>query len=59
MIAKSALRKQIIAAAEIDRDSLAGKKFLYCCGEKYFEVVFKTDRCSRRSFPIDYMNTEF
>lgn len=44
MIAKSALRKQIIAAAEIYRDSLAGKKFLYCCGEKYFEVVFKTDR---------------
>lgn len=43
MISKAELRKQIIAAAEIYCDNLAGKKFLYCCGEKYFEVIFKND----------------
>lgn len=44
MISKAELRKQIITAAEIYRDNLAGKKFLYCYGEKYFEVIFKSDR---------------
>ena len=38
------IRNQIIAAAQIYRDNLAGKVFLYVYGESYFEVVFPTDR---------------
>ena len=41
---KEHIRKQIIDAACIYRDHLAGKAFLYVTGDKYFEVVFQTDR---------------
>ena len=41
---KEHIRKQIIDAACIYRDHLAGKAFLYVTGEEYFEVVFQTDR---------------
>ncbi len=44
MADKKYIRSQIITAARIYRDNLAGKKFLYCYGEKHFEVIFKTDR---------------
>lgn len=38
------IRKQIIAAARVYRDALAGKVFLYVYGRSYFEVVFPTNR---------------
>lgn len=41
---KEHIRKQIIDAACIYRDHLAGKAFLYVTGDEYFEVVFQTDR---------------
>ena len=37
------IREQIIDAAKIYRDELAGKVFLYVYGETYFEVVFLTE----------------
>ncbi|MEW4412684.1 PBECR4 domain-containing protein [Clostridium sp. AN503] len=40
---KNAIRQDIIDAAEIYRDRLAGKNFLYIYGEEYFEVSFPTD----------------
>lgn len=41
---KDHIRKQIIDAAYVYRDNLAGKVFLYVTGDEYFEVVFQNDR---------------
>ena len=41
---KDHIRKQIIDAACVYRDNLAGKVFLYVTGDEYFEVVFQNDR---------------
>lgn len=38
------LRKQIIDAARVYRDCLAGRVFLYVVGETFFEIVFQVDR---------------
>ena len=40
---KEEIRQQILSAAHIYRDCLAGKVFLYVYGSSYFEVVFRTD----------------
>lgn len=41
---KEHIRKQVIDAAQVYRNELAGKVFLYVTGEEYFEVVFQTNR---------------
>ncbi len=40
---KNAIRQEIIAAAEVYSQSLAGKVFLYVYGKEYFEVSFPVD----------------
>lgn len=40
---KNAIRQDIIDAAEIYSQNLAGKTFLYVCGEEHFEVSFPID----------------
>ena len=40
---KIAIRQQIIDAAKVYSQSLAGKTFLYIYGEEYFEVTFPTE----------------
>lgn len=57
---KNAIRREIIASAQIYSQSLAGKVFLYVYGDEYFEVSFPVDhflhltgvetRLSARSF---------
>lgn len=41
---KIKLRQQIISAANVYKDNLAGKVFLYVYGDQYFEVAYMT-RC--------------
>lgn len=41
---KSIIRTQIIGAAAVYKEKLAGKVFLYVSGNHYFEVAFPTDR---------------
>lgn len=41
---KNIIRTQILNAASIYKNKLAGKVFLYVCGNDYFEVAFLTDR---------------
>ena len=41
---KAQIRTQIVSAAHIYRDNLAGKVFLYVYGGEFFEVVFHTNR---------------
>ena len=40
---KNAIRQGIIEAAIVYSQSLAGKTFLYVCGDEYFEVSFPID----------------
>jgi len=40
---KSAIRKEIIDAASVYSQNLAGKTFLYVYGNEYFEVTFPVD----------------
>ncbi len=40
---KNIIRKQIIDAAKVYSQSLAGKTFLYVYGDDYFEVTFPTE----------------
>lgn len=40
---KNAIRQDIIDSAAIYSKSLAGKAFLYVCGEEFFEVSFPVD----------------
>lgn len=40
---KNVIRQEIIEAARIYSQNLAGKAFLYVYGEEYFEVSFSTD----------------
>ena len=40
---KSTIRNQIIQAANVYQNHLAGKVFLFVYGDNYFEVVFRTD----------------
>ena len=40
---KNAIRQGIVAAAIVYSQDLAGKTFLYVCGEEYFEVSFPID----------------
>lgn len=42
-IEKIELRKQIISAANIYKNNLAGKVYLYVCGDTYFEVAYMTE----------------
>lgn len=41
---KENIRREIIDAAKIYSQDLAGKAFLYVYGEEYFEILFKTNR---------------
>ena len=41
---KELIRKQIIEAANIYSQKLAGKKFLYVTSNYYFEILFLTDK---------------
>ena len=41
---KENIRRQIINAAQIYSNELAGKVFMYVYGKEYFEVMFLTDR---------------
>lgn len=42
-IEKIELRKQIISAANIYKNNLAGQVYLYVCGDTYFEVAYMTE----------------
>ena len=42
-VEKAELRKQIISAANIYKSNLAGRVYLYVCGDEYFEVAYMTD----------------
>lgn len=42
-VEKLELRKQIISAANVYKNNLAGKVFLYVYGDAYFEVAYKTE----------------
>lgn len=42
-VEKMELRKQIISAAKIYKDNLAGRVFLYVYGDTYFEVAYMTE----------------
>lgn len=55
---KDFLRPQIINASHIYRDSLAGKVFLYVYGDKYFEVVFQTNRFMHLTGVASYLSAQ-
>ena len=40
---KNAIRQGIVDAAIVYSQNLAGKTFLYVCGDEYFEVSFPID----------------
>lgn len=40
---KNAIRQQIIDAARVYSQAIAGKTFLYVYGDEYFEVIFPTE----------------
>ena len=42
-VEKIELRKQIISAANVYKNNLAGKVYLYVYGDKYFEVAYMTE----------------
>lgn len=42
-VEKIELRKQIISAANVYKNNLAGKVYLYVYGSKYFEVAYMTE----------------
>ncbi len=46
------LRKQIISAANIYKNDLAGKVYLYVYGDSYFEVAYMTE-CFKHLTGVD------